>query len=439
MLFYYILCGFILVTFFGAGIFTMAIGDAGNVATGLLVILFGLVPVYFLMKEGKANEEKKKAEDAKRKMQEEAQRAKEERRLAVNQQIIEGKWIFPSEKFYVLCRNNHINSLNSEFSIGKARQLAEQVIKETEAEINLAYCSEYLKQENLEGYLKQGETLARKAEERKMQEQKKPRAANPNDPEKTFIERASKLVYLSGTGKREKMLENLSADYIFAIARIVEGRQALAQLGMIYANQQRKESSWAIMGGIAEGIAGPGAGIIAASQTIANNRKIQEHNAAMRKASMDIMSGIPNLVGDTIKLHEERDKIKQAWDAAKTKVVLSKPTAEEVWQNINVGKATVKKNPSGVLAVSVPVSLKEQFVMDVPDNVCMVVDGVLRGEVWFEDKFVDHIYFPFPLYGIPSNMTATVTLDGMCGRSVEYDGEYTVKIGDYHNLWIMEA
>lgn len=401
-----------------------------GLGVGLLamVITFGILWIkvsFDLKKEEQEKENKRKAQE----------KAIQE----LNKTVIEGRWEFPAEKYYYLCRDSQATILSNEFSIRKASQLAEQLIKETAPDIDLANCGEYLKQSSLERFLEKGELMAKKTEEQMLLAQKQPRNANPNDPEKTFIERASKLVYLSGTGKREKMLENLSADYIFAIARIVEGRQALTQLGMIYASQQQRESSWAIMGGIAEGIAGPSAGIIAASQTIANNRKVQEHNAAMRKASMDIMSGIPSLVGDTMKLHEERDKIEQAWNESKTKVVLSKPTANEIWQNINVGKVTVKKNPSGVLAVSVPVSLKEQFVLDVPDNVCMVVDGVLRGEVWFENKFVDYIYFPFPLYGIPSNMTATVTLDGMCGRSVEYNGEYTVKIGDYHNLWIMEA
>jgi hypothetical protein len=69
----------------------------------------------------------------------------------------------------------------------------------------------------------------------------------------------------------------------------------------------------------------------------------------------------------------------------------------------------------------------------------MVVDGTIKGKVYFEDKLVGDVIFPLPLYGILSNNTVEVTLDGMCGASVEYDGEYTVKIVDHHNLWVMEA
>lgn len=364
---------------------------------------------------------------------------KQSRTNTLNQNVKEGKWIFPVEKYYQLCYDSHATTLDNEFSIRKATQIAERVIKETAPEIDLANCGEYLKKESLEGFLKKGEILAREAEERRIIAQKQPRNANPNIPEKTFIKRASELPWLSGCDKRVKMLTNLIGDYNAKIMDMRAGEEALKQLGMIYASQQQKETSWAIMGGIAEGIAGPAAGIMAASNTIANNRRIQQYNESVRKASMDIMSGIPSVAGDRYKLEEEREKINQKLNEAKNKVVLSKPVAEEVWQNIKVGKATVKKNPSGVLTVSVPVSLKAPFVLDVPDNVRMVVDGVLRAEVWFEDKRVDTVYFPLPIYGIPHNMTAEIILDGMCGRSVEFDGEYTVKIGDYHNLWIMEA
>lgn len=417
------------------GVWMIADGDMFGYL-GILGGCFSLFIVYCCIsatkeqkKEEKRQEEAKKIEEARR----------QERINKLNQQVKDGEWIFPAGKFYQSCRDSHATTLDNEFGVRKATQIAEQIIKETTPEIDLANCGEYLKKESLEGFLKKGEILAREAEERRLLAQKQPRNANPNIPEKTFIKRASELPWLSGCDKRVKMLTNLVGDYDDKIKAMREGEEALKQLGMIYASQQKKETSWAVMGGIAEGIAGPAAGILAASNTIANNRRIQQYNESVRKASMDIMSGIPSVAGDRYKLEEEREKINQKLNEAKNKVVLSKPVAEEVWQNIKVGKATVKKNPSGVLTVSVPVSLKAPFVLDVPDNVRMVVDGVLRAEVWFEDKRVDTVYFPLPIYGIPHNMTAEIILDGMCGRSVEYDGEYTVKIGDYHNLWIMEA
>ena len=112
--------------------------------------------------------------------------------------------------------------------------------------------------------------------------------------------------------------------------------------------------------------------------------------------------------------------------------------AEEIWKNIQVGTATVEKNESGVLSVALPITLKEAFVLGVPKGVRTVVDGTIKGQVWFEDKFVGDVIFPLPLYGIPSSMCADIILDGMCDRSVEFDGKYTVKIAEKQNLWIMD-
>ncbi|MGN1157003.1 MAG: hypothetical protein ACI4TK_12570 [Agathobacter sp.] len=377
-----------------------------------------------------------------KKWQEQYRKQEEEKRNGIeklNQRVKSGEWEFPSEKFYRLCQDGKVSGLNDEFSMQKAIILAKQVITEADGNIDLSNCEEYLKKESLEGFLKKGESLANKANEKIILEQKQPRNANPSEPEKTFIKRASELPFLSGCDKRVKMLSNLSEDYDKKYIAMLEGEEALRKLGMIYAGQQQRETSWAVMGGLAEGIAGPAAGIMAASNTMANNQRIREHNESVRKASMDIMSGIPSLTGDRNKLEEEWAKIRQQRNEAHSKVVLTKPATDEIWRNIRVGKATVKKNPSGVLKVSVPLTLKAPFVLDVPENVHMVVDGVLRAEVWFEDKYVDNVYFPLPIYGIPTSMTAEVTLDGMCGRSVEFDGEYTVKIADTQNFWIMEA
>lgn len=361
------------------------------------------------------------------------------RELDICLQIKAGEWPFPPEKFYRLCHENHIKSLNSEFSQQKAKQFAIQLIQEIEPDISVNLLDLFLSQAPLSACLEEGADAFRVAEERNLQAQKEPRKAKATAQEDTFIKRAGTVSTLYGSSKRKQMLTSLIADYDNKIQKLEEGEKALIQLGMIYADQQQKESDWAIIGGIAEGIAGPAAGLIAATNTMANNAKIREQNAAVRKTSMEIMSGVPGLLGDICSLEKEREQIRQQLCKAQNKVVLSKPSAKVIWENIKLGKATVTKKTSGVLAVALPIKFKEAFVLDVPDGVNMVVDGTIKGEVWFEDKIVGDVLFPLPLYGIPSNMTEEITLDGMCGRSVEFDGEYTVKIADDQNLWIMEA
>ena len=399
---------------------------------GLLFLAFGVGTICFWVHIER--EYRRVNAERKQKVEE-----RNKREWDIYHQIEAGKWPFPTEEFYRLCHENHIKSLNSEFSQQKAKQFAIQLIQEIEPDISVNMLDLFLSKDRLDACLKEGVQEFRSAEARKLEAQKEPRKAKADAQEDTFMERARMVSKLRGSSKRKQMLTNLIADYDNKIQKLEEGEKALIQLGMIYASQQQKESDWAIIGGIAEGIAGPAAGLVAAANTMANNTKIREHNAAVRKTSMEIMSGVPGLLGDICSLEKEREQIRQQLCEAQNKVVLSKPSAKVIWENIKLGKATVTKKTSGVLAVALPITFKEAFALDVPDGVSMVVDGTIKGEVWFEDKLVGDVLFPLPLYGIPSNMTAEITLDGMCDWSVEYNGKYNVKIADEQNLWIMET
>ena len=63
------------------------------------------------------------------------------------------------------------------------------------------------------------------------------------------------------------------------------------------------------MGGIAEGIACPTAGLAVAINTMANNAKIQQYNENMRQTSKSILSGTTQLSEDRTTLEKERNKI----------------------------------------------------------------------------------------------------------------------------------
>lgn len=159
----------------------------------------------------------------------------------------------------------------------------------------------------------------------------------------------------------------------------------------------------------------------------------------MRNTSRDVLSGSLSLSSDRYELERQKKQTEERCKEAKEKIALSKPNAAEIWNHIQVGRYQIKKEKNGVLHIALPVHIETPFALDVPANVKTVVDGTLKAEVRFEDKLVGTVNFPLPLYGIPTNMTAEVTLDGMLDRSVEFSGEYTLKMLDSHNLWIMEA
>ena len=69
----------------------------------------------------------------------------------------------------------------------------------------------------------------------------------------------------------------------------------------------------------------------------------------------------------------------------------------------------------------------------------MVVDGTIRANVTMDGIDIGTVVFPLPLYGIPCEADAKVTLDGMCGWSTEFSGKYSLCFANTQNLWIMEA
>lgn len=411
--------------------FTFYLGSSFATVASIIVVgmsVLGLISSYSMLQSTL------KAEEARENMY----RTIRNERDSFIQLVREGKWDFPVDEFYALCQASHITDLDTAYCVGKATQIAYKIIKEKFPYIEYSDCNKYFEREKLWLYLQRGQRWTARKEDIQSNARKRPRKATPNMVEKTFIEKSKQVARLSGCDKRIFMLTNLVEDYSAQIHSLEEGEKALRQLGMIYADQQKKESDWAIIGGIAEGIAGPAAGIMAAAETMANNAKIREHNAAMRRASMEVMSGLPSLVGSVSQLEDEKKMVIQKLEEAKIKITLPEPTAEEIWKNIQVGTATVEKNESGVLSVGLPITLKEAFVVEVPKGVRTVVDGTIKGQVWFEDKLVGDVIFPLPLYGIPSSMCTEIILDGMCERSVEFDGQYTVKIAEKQNLWIMD-
>lgn len=410
----------------------------------------------------------------------------------IRQQLREGKLCISAEKFYRLCKRNNIQKLDNNFFYAKAKQQMEMCIRDSviialcpllkmylgkdyddsimglledtkplswgerkerddmlalygvpeylmKLEFSDEECNYYFQKERMEQFMVEGKETSDGIEEKKQEEEKIPKAVTPNQTEEEFLQRVSQLLALCGNRKRERMLTDLIQDLEKRIEELKQGEEAMKQLGIIYAQQQKKEGDWAIAGGLADGLAGPVAGYMAASQVMEKNREIQQHNAIMRETSMNILKGIPNMTADRTKLREERNRVELECADAGGKIVLSSPDSAEIWNHLQVGSYQIKKAESGVLHIALPVCIKTPFVLDVPDDVKTVVDGTLKAEVQFEGKNVGFVNFPLPLYGIPTNMTAEVTLDGMLDRSVEFNGEYTLKMLDSHNLWIMEA
>ena len=91
-------------------------------------------------------------------------------------------------------------------------------------------------------------------------------------------QRETQLAHMEGLAKFHQMDVDDAREYQEAI-------DVMRKVGNIVEKSvyQEKETDWAIMGGIAAGIAGPAAGIVTATKIIQDNERINAENAARRE------------------------------------------------------------------------------------------------------------------------------------------------------------
>lgn len=355
------------VIFFSNGYLMLADGEsfgAFEILCGFSILGFGIYVMCISKKNAKIAAEKNEIAEN---MREKAEKLRDAKILNIRQQLHEGEWAFPAENFYRCCKKNNIMELNNEFSYVKAQKLAEncihEALMEVEAQIdadtrcslmslksmgregyilkpfvvtlssmNSSEFSSYIRKECLERYLTEGKKLADSADQEELVRQKTIKVAIPNLPEKTFLQRTSKISYLRGSNKRVKMLDDLVSDLSEKIVAIQQGEAAMKQLGMIYMQQQKKEGDWAIAGGIADGLAGPVAGFMAASQVIENSREVRRHNEIMRNTSRDVLRGSLSLSGDRYELERQKKQTEERCKEAKEK---------SLFQNLTLRKSGI--------------------------------------------------------------------------------------------------
>ena len=358
----------------------------------------------------------------------------------INRTAKAGTWNFPTEEFYKRCFEGKIENLGSDYGWKKAKVIAEQLILEKCPKADMSCFQSYLTKEKLQAFLETGKSQAEQTTKKKLEESKRVREANADSYEATFMRRSSSVSGLTGCQKRVQMLTDLISDYDKEIQKLKDGEEAMKQLAMIYTSAQKKESDWAILGGAANGIAGPVASAAVIWDTMKKNGEIAKYNEGMRKASIDVLSGTFSVAGNRIKAEEERENVKIRREEAKGKIPLSKPDSNEIWNNIHISQNySVKRYDSGVLHVSISLGFLKSFALNVPQGVHMVVDGTIRANVTMDGIDIGTVVFPLPLYGIPCEADAKVTLDGMCGWSTEFSGKYSLRFANTQNLWIMEA
>ncbi len=359
---------------------------------------------------------------------------------AINSSVEKGTWKFPVLLFYNECKLVNVSSFSDEYSIKKGKQICQKIL-----ENNLVSEQHYSK------YFDDMQSLYNSGKEQfeyeKNQERLKiekwnntPQKCDLSDEQKNIVNHFDSLINCVDTEKRIKMLNKLALEIKEKIEQKERAAESARILGEAIATSayQEKKADWAIMGGIASGIAGPGAGAAVAIDTMNKNAEIDARNnqnkAAAFKMGMDVWDLSDKALNDVSKLKEKLNNTYELIDETREKIVLDNPRNEELFNYLNVNSKSVQKQSNNALKITL--SINNAYKPDVPDAVTMVVDGMLKATIYSEEKYIGEVNIALPTFGLDC-INRTVNLTTYCDTYLPKNTSYDVKV-ECRNLWVME-
>lgn len=405
----------------------------------VICLIIGIVySIVYSMKEKAAKEE------AERKAAEKERQRKVEQRQQQNQRGKDHSWLFPAEEFYNMCAKENATDLSNEYGFVKATNYAKQLIARENPLADMSSFNDYLEKEKLQSFLNLGKLKAQKGTQVEAARNSVARSANLTPKEATFLKRVYEARNLTGNQKRVKMLSDFLEDCNAEYQGKKNEAEAWKQLATVYGMQKQKEKDWSIRAGAAHGIAGPVAGAMTALEVMQENEKIREYNRGVQETTHGYIGQAVKALDAQATVTVMRNHLEKCIEEAKGKIALSNPNADVLWQNIIAADrdSFILEDTSGKLNIYMNIRLKLPVNPDLPSNVKMVIDGTIVADVLHDGKKIGEVIFLLPVFGMPCDEPAAITLRGIFDNSVGYNsdgGRYFIRVQEKQNLWIMES
>lgn len=316
-------------------------------------------------------------------------------------------------RFYNECVENNVRSCKSE----KDRQKASLIAKK----YNIYYADiEALYNEAKQCYQEKLRTDKEYAHQKELTELKQKEQAQYDV-----------LNEFSPYTEREKKIAMLTKEYNETARRLRATNDAIS---MTIAPPLEQEHDWAVMGGLANGLAGPGAGIATAVNAQIENAQIRARNSQLLHETADIR-GQMILTGAKQRnaLQASCSEIIDRINATKTKLI-GKDSPEACLKALHFENTKIAVSKTGTCTVDAKVGLKrsEYYIFG---DVKATIDGTIQGEIYDGNKKIGTANLVLPLDGVPNaNMIAIKGICLFCGQPGK---KYTVKF-NAENLWAME-
>lgn len=230
---------------------------------------------------------------------------------------------------------------------------------------------------------------------------------------------------------QEKKIAMLTKEYNETARRLRATDDAIS---LTVAPPLEKEHDWAVMGGLANGLSGPGAGIATAVNTQIENAQIRARNSQILRETADIRSQMfVNGAKQKYALQARCSELNAMINETKTKL-LGRETPKQCFDVLRFKDIMLSVSKTGTCFVYAKVGLKysEYYIFS---DVKATIDGTIQAEIYNGNIKIGTANLVLPLNGVPDdNMIA---VKGMCLFCGQPGNHYSVKF-NAENLWAME-
>lgn len=307
------------------------------------------------------------------------------------------------DKFFIECVLSKCNDFTKEKNVEKAKLFADKY--------HLLYPSgiETLYKEGLKAHGNVSEDIVSKklAEQREMEE-------------KEYNE-LTKYSDLYGKAKRIAMLTDRMNELLRRATSLDN------QSDMLMRSTQQHESNWGIWGGIADGLAGPAAGISMAMDVQAQNAKIRAQNEANMKAAAPLFF---SYCGSASECRANAKAIQKEINSMKEKLISDMPS-EEVMKLLEVSNSTVDVSETGAYKITATIAVKEKLY--IYDDVKAIADGTIIAHLYQDNIEIGTAKLVLPVNGVKNK----VGIVGVGLFGAEKGKNYSLKF-TAHKLWLIE-
>lgn len=240
--------------------------------------------------------------------------------------------------------------------------------------------------------------------------------------EQAEFQRLIKYAGYTGKAKTVAML----TDQMNALRSSAKSSDRYAE--MLMRSGQQRERDWALWGGVADGIAGFGAGVSTALDIQRQNIQIRAQNEANMRAAMPAYMAI---TGNASQDRRNADAIQTQIQLLNEKLTVD-IAPEAVMKKLSVTNTTVDVSETGAFKVTATVSAKEKLFIF--DDVPAMADGSIMAHLYDGNQEVGRAVMVLPVNGVTTKVgIAGIGLSGAVpGRN------YTVRF-TANQLWMREV